>query len=1213
MTAPPQVITRSLTFNFAPSISGSGLPNIMEVAVIPLDNASSAGAGATFAGGLRTASVTLSSPGPNTAVFDLIPTFAPGLSDPIKYRVMWRAGVQARTFTYDFNMPDADLTWEELTSEVGNIIDGESYLQQTDLGVPNRVARLNGQGIPMDSAGNPVATSSNIAALQNALTAEIANRAAGDASLRNELEVEIITQVDATLSTAQAYANSKANVLTSSLGVETAARIGADNDLQSQLTTGVEDLQDQIDSLAASTGGNTDALDHKADLDEDGKIPVEQIPDEVRIDAFPVANQAAMLALSPDVAHRGSLAVRPDGVWLLTTADPSQLANWVSLSTVSSVNTKRGAVTLTASDVNAIPVGGAIAQSQVTGLSTALGLKANSSDLSTVTGQVQTLLSDTTIVRTSAGVIDHNLNDSFMVYLNNSGQLVKKNGDIIPVGGGGGAVFSVNGQTGLVVLTAASVGAIATGGAIAQSQVTGLSTALSGKADLSSGTVPTAQIPELAQSKITGLSTALAAKADLVSGTIPLGQIPVMSNTKITGLAALIAGNQLASNTNAIDRIASLEALVAGGGGGGGEGLSSQVPFYTSFETDDPVIDFDDVVLHSPWGIDSDGSITGTVGTWYYLYDGVRSTDVAYPYISPNGHLRLHKWNEAGPADPVYALQSDLTSLTTTVGTKASQTDLTSLTNTVALKADQSTVTTLSTTVDGKANTADLTALANSVALKASQSALDTTNSNVALKANQSALDSLTTTVGTKANQSALDTTNTTVAAHTAALPTKADLVSGTVPTAQIPNLAQSKITGLSTALSGKADLDGSSKVLLAQIPTNIPQSSISGLGTTLGNKADLVGGVVPASQLPASALPNVAQVANRAALLALTSAQVQYGDLGLITDGADKGTYVLTGNDPSIFSNWTLISQSNAPVVSVNDKIGTVVLTYTDVGAMAANASIPISQITSLQTQLDAKYATATATAALALKADTTAVQSMFYTSSMVKRADYVTSLPVASLAGQQSIDGVLVPTGSIVLVTAQSSSVNNGLWTVNSGPWTRPADFATASLIARDSITIVSNKSAGANGTANNNTIWQVTSNNGFIGTDANNWSKIGNTAPPFAPVAGNGVDITGTYPALTVAAKVNTGAGLVNTSSGLGIDPNVGVKKFLGTVPSGSTVAGITHNLNSTSPVVQIWEVASNTMVLAGVTVTSANAISIEFASAPASGQYRVVVMA
>lgn len=1211
MTAPPQVITRTLTFNFAPSVNGAtGLPEIMEVAITPLQDASSAGAGATFAGGVRAGTVELAAPGPNSLSFDLIPSFAAGLTTPIQYRVMWRAGVMGRTFTYDFNMPDADLTWETLVGGLGNIIDGEVYLQHADLGVPNRVARLNSQGIPMDSAGNPVATSNDLLALENDLNVEIVQRAAEDAELRDTLEAQITTQVDATLNTANAYTNTVSNGINSALTAETAARINADDDLQSQISSATDDLQDQIDSVAASTGGNTDALDSKADLDGNGKVLVSQIPDEVRVDAVSAADQAAMLALSPTVVHRGSLAVRPDGIWLLTAADPTVLSNWINLTTVSSVNTKRGAVTLTAADVNAIPVGGAITQSQVTGLATALGAKANSSDLTTVSNQVQSILADTTLVRTSGGVIDHNLNDSFMVYLNPSGQLVKKDGSIIPVSGSGGSVFSVNGQTGLVVLTAAHVGAIATGASIAQSQVTGLATSLSGKADLSSGTVPDAQIPSLAQSKITGLATALSNKADLTGGLIPLAQIPVMPDTKVTGLTALIAGNQLTSTSNAIDRIATLEGQIVGGGGGGG-GVSSVVPFYTSSEIEDPVTDFTDVFLHSPWGIDSDGSITGTIGTWYYLYDGVRSVDVAYPYISANGHLRLHKWNEAGPADPVYALQSDLTSLTTTVGTKAAQTDLTSLTNTVTTKANQTDLTALSETVDDKANTADLNALADSVALKANQSALNTTNATVATKANQSALDALTTTVGTKANQSALDTTNTNVAANTAALPTKADLVSGTVPVAQIPNLAQSKITGLATTLSGKADLS-SGTVPLSQIPTNIPQTSVSGLGTALGAKADLVGGVVPMNQLPAAALPSVQSVANRAALLALTSSQVQYGDFGLITAGVDKGTYILTGNDPSVFSNWTLISAANIPVTSVNALTGDVVLTAASVGALASNAVLPISQVSGLQTQLDAKASTASLTSGLAPKANTTDVQTMFFTSSMVKRADYVTTLPVASLAGQQSIDSVLVPLGSTVLVTNQSSSVNNGMWVVASGAWTRPANFATASLIARDSTVVVTNKSAGANGTTNNNTVWQMTANSGFIGTDANNWSKIANTAPPVAPVAGNGIEITGTHPALTLAAKVHTGQGLTNTVNGLAPDTNLMVRKVSGTIPSGSTVVGITHNLNNTSPVVSIYDTGSNVMVWAGVTASTANSVSIEFASAPAAGQYRYAII-
>ena len=229
-----------------------------------------------------------------------------------------------------------------------------------------------------------------------------------------------------------------------------------------------------------------------------------------------------------------------------------------------------------------------------------------------------------------------------------------------------------------------------------------------------------------------------------------------------------------------------------------------------------------------------------------------------------------------------------------------------------------------------------------------------------------------------------------------------------------------------------------------------------------------------------------------------------------------------------------------------------------------------------------------------------------MLYNSGLIKRADYVATTTLASLAGQQSVDGVLVPNGAVVLATAQSSSVNNGLWVVNAGgAWARPADFATGSFLARDTIVIVANATTAAGGTSNPYTIWQMSVASGFIDTNPNNWTRIGWVAPPFTPVAGNGIAISGS----TFSAVATTGKGLVNTSTGLQTDPNVTPSKFIGTVPAGNTVAGITHNLNTTTPVVSIWDTGSNTLVLAGVTVTSANAISIEFSSAPAAGQYKV----
>lgn len=1206
----------------------------MEVALIPLDTASDTAAGGTFAGGLRKARIALTEDH-NEVVFNLIPSNSPGLTEPINYRVMWRTGITGKTFNFDFAMPDVDCTWDEL-QDLGNIIDGQVYLQQADLGVPNRVARLNAQGQVVNAANEVVATSTDFANLQSDLNLEKVNRAAAISALNTSLQGTITTQVASTLSTARAYTDNQLVSVNDDISTERSQRISADDSLQSQVTTNLGTLTSLGSTYSTFATNTTTALAAKANL-SGGKVPLGELPDSVITRAFVVANQSAMLALSSSLVTPGDIAVRPDGVWLLNGADPTTLSNWVGLTTVSSVNGARGAVTLTASDVGAIATGGSIAQSQVTGLATALTGKANQIDLSTLQTSVTTILNDMTYVHTSGGVVPTALMSADVVQINGSGQLVKKNGDIIPLGEGGtGAVFSVQGKTGLVVLTASDVGAVPTGGSILQTQVTGLSTSLSNKADLVSGTVPTAQIPALAISKTTGLQAALDSKPTLTGGLVSDTVIPVLANTKITGLAAQLTGNQLTSSSNAINRISSLETRVTtveGGGGGGGGGTSSTTVFYDSSELDDPVTNFTDVTLHSPWGIDSDSTITGTIGTPYYLRDGVRSQDVAYPYISANGHLNVRRWNEAGAADPSYALASTVSTLTTTVGTKASQTDLNTLTTTVGTKANQSDLTTLQTAVDDKAAAADLTALTTTVGGKASQASVDTLTTTVGTKANQSALDTLTTTVGTKAPQSGLDTANTNIATINTALTTKADLSGGRLATGQIPTtIPQASVVGLVTALSGKADLV-SGAVPLGQLP-DIPQNRVTGLGTTLGAKADLVSGKVPMSQIPLGALPNVVVVANRAAMLALTSADVQYGDLVLITATADAGTYVLVGSggvvDPSQFSHWlALTTSAAAPVVSVNGQSGVVSLTYTDVGAMSATATgIPQASISGLTASLAAKVDTTTHTTDLGTKVNTTDLRSMWYTSSMVKRADYVATSAVVSLSGFKTADSVLMPSGAVVLLTAQSSSVDNGLWVVSGGSWQRAPDYGTGQLIAKDHIVIVNNQTGSAAGAANPNTIWQISglvvgasaANVGFVDNAASTWTRIGYSAPPFSPVGGNGVSITGTtfaaVPAPTILNPSDVtktlGGGINVTSTGLSADPNWIPRKYVNAVPPGSVNAVINHNLSNANPQVSIWDVATGSLVLAGVQSTGPNTLTIEFASAPSTNQYKVCVI-
>lgn len=1025
----PQIITRELTFRFSKSVNAStGMPDLMEVAVIPLQDASLGGQ-TTFAGGLKTATVELSDD-INSASFDLIPTYLPGLSAPITYRVMWRAGVNSRTWTYDFAMPDSDLDWDELVGGVENIIDGEVYLQQSDLGVAGRVARLNEQGYVVDAFGQSVATGSDMVLMRSDLNVEILNRTSADLAQRSALEVEIYSQADATLTSSKSYTDTKTATVAGQVSAEATARRVADDALRDSLGATADDFQNQIDSL-------------------------------------------------------------------------------------------------TAADVGAVPAGSLVPMAIVIGLTDALAEKATTSTTSALQAQLNALASDQTVVHTVASLIPTAVMPSNIALVNNSGNITDKNGTVVALGTGA-AVTSVNGSTGAVSLNLTSLSAA--GGSITQNQVSGLLDALLNKVGTSDTRLTNARTPTAhAASHAAGQSDAI-----------------TVDQSQVTGLLSIVSNNGLTGSSAHESRIAALE-VGAGGEEGGSPAKSlwfnesgdhTGVALPSQFQT------IHGVALRGPWS--KDGS-----GNYSYNVDGVAPVGetYVYPYITPNGHLELREWNESNPADPTYATTTQL-------------------------------------------NT----------------------------KANQSSLDSTNATVATKASQADMTTAQGSISTLQSQITTKADLVAGRVPNTQMSTtLPIGYVSGLSAYLQRLNATTGAFDAAYLTNTANIPSiaiGSVTNLTSTLNAKADLSGGYLATAQIPPQAISNAVTVANRAAMLALSTTVAHQGTVCKISATEDAGTYILTTSDPTQFGNWMQVTAAggSGTITSVNGYTGpTVVLTSSDVGAMATNAAIPISQVTSLQATLDAKATTAALTSGLAGKTSPTDVQNMFYLSGLVKKADYVATSAVASLAGQQSVDGVLVPVGAVVLLTAQASSVANGLWIVASGSWTRPADFAIGSFLAKDTICIVNNATAGSDGSTNNNTIWQETATSGFIATNANNWTKIGWTNPPLNPTSGNGITVSGTHPNLTFAAKTVSGGGVLATASGLSVDRNLTPGKYLGTVPAGSTVAGITHGLNCLSPAVFVYEVASGQLVLCGVTVTSANAISLEFASAPASNQFRVGIYA
>jgi hypothetical protein len=147
-----------------------------------------------------------------------------------------------------------------------------------------------------------------------------------------------------------------------------------------------------------------------------------------------------------------------------------------------------------------------------------------------------------------------------------------------------------------------------------------------------------------------------------------------------------------------------------------------------------------------------------------------------------------------------------------------------------------------------------------------------------------------------------------------------------------------------------------------AQVRTALAESTefknLFAAKTALGAKADLVDGKIPSSQLPSLAISESYPVANRAAMLALSATQVQKGDIAVITADPDKGSYILTADDPSVFGNWLLLNSPTDVVVSVNGKNGVVTLAKGDVGLGNVNntsdADKPIS--TAVQAALDNK-----------------------------------------------------------------------------------------------------------------------------------------------------------------------------------------------------------------------------------------------------------------
>lgn len=479
-----------------------------------------------------------------------------------------------------------------------------------------------------------------------------------------------------------------------------------------------------------------------------------------------------------------------------------------------------------------------------------------------------------------------------------------------------------------------------------------------------------------------------------------------------------------------------------------------------------------------------------------------------------------------------------------------------------------------------KADTASVTAVSNQLAGKADTSTVTTLSTN---------LTSLTTRV----------------TAAESSLANKTELgAGGTFPVGYIPDITIAKVTGLQAALDSKPTLT-SGKLAVSTIPTGIAQSNISGLAASLAAKADLVGGKIPTSQIPAIATHETYAVASKAAMLALTTSQVQVGDIAIITTaGSDQGTYTLVAADPSQEASWIRHQSPQDQVLSVNGKQGTVVLSAADVSARALGSAIVQDDVTGLTSALNARTTKTYVDTELAKKTTPTEVTAIVSSLGDNKMpVDLVSTANQLTLSGLKSVDGVLMTAGQRVLLVAQQSSAANGIYVVGTGEWTRASDMPNGGTLIPGTIVAV------RSGTENAQSLWQLSSTSAVTtGTHAQQWVKAYAGKDPVLYTAANGLQLSGSAFSIKLAAS----SGLISDSAGLRLDPTSAVRKVTLTVPAGSTVASITHNLGTSDIAVSFIENATQEAVLVPWTVINANAISCEFATAVTANQYRCVVI-
>jgi hypothetical protein len=198
-------------------------------------------------------------------------------------------------------------------------------------------------------------------------------------------------------------------------------------------------------------------------------------------------------------------------------------------------------------------------------------------------------------------------------------------------------------------------------------------------------------------------------------------------------------------------------------------------------------------------------------------------------------------------------------------------------------------------------------------------------------------------------------------------------------------------------------------------------------------------------------------------------------------------------------------------------------------------------------------------------------------------------------------TIDGITMVSGDRVLVRAQTTAAQNGIYVWNGAAvaMSRALDASTFAELEQAITTVEEGTSAGAS--------YRQDQVNGTIDTSTVTWQSFGTAASAAS-------ETTAGIAELATQAEVNTGTDDLRIVTPLKLANWSGrIKKFATSIGDGTNTSyTVTHNLGTLDVNVTVFANSTGDEVFTDVVHATTNTLTIVFASAPTSNQYRVVVI-